>query len=141
MKRNLHMFKTGGQSVVISVVVGMLVALVVSVLLNIGLTSLVMNGYIAENGTTVFVFLSRAISVITGGLLTSSLAKEKILLVIGLSAVGYLMILIGLGIVLFEGSFHNFGSGVLSVAAGVACACIMKLKPPSKKKHSVKYRN
>jgi len=140
MKCNLHMFKTGGRSVTLSVVIGVAIAAVISLLLNMGLTSLVMNGHIEANDTAFFVFAIRAVSVIAGGLVAAALAREKMLLLIGLTSIGYLLLLIGLGIIFYDSSFLNFGSGVISAAVGAACACVLKLKAPRKKKHSVKYK-
>lgn len=140
MKYNLRMFKSGGRSVAFSVLAGVIAAVVISLLLNMGLTSLVMKGHVEEKGTKIFMFLIRAVSVMVGGMVATALSKEKLLLVIGLTSVAFLVILVGLGIIFFENAFHNFGGGALSVATGAACACVLKLKVPTKKKHSVKYR-
>lgn len=139
MKQNVHFLKKGGRSIGISVLIGVAMALAVSGLLSVGLTSLLMNGHVELNGTVIIVFLIRALSVLAGGLLASALSEGKHLAVIGLVAVGYLLILLGLGIVLYDGSFRNFGGGVLSAAAGGASACLIKLKPPAKRKHSFRY--
>ena len=139
MKRNLQILKLGGQAIGISIASGAAIAVVITVLMNIGLTSLVINGQIAESDTAFIVFIIRAVSVMIGGMIASALAKEKILITIGITAIGYLLIVVALGIIFYDGSFRNFISGVISVAVGAVCACVLRLKTPRKKKHSVKY--
>ena len=140
MKHNLHAHKTGGSSAALAIIVGTLTTCLISFLLTIALTGLVMNGYIEKNETDVFVFFIRAISVMIGSLLASALSKEKILLTIGLTTGIYLMILLLLGFIFYNNAFRNFGAGVISALVGGACASIIKLKLPIKKKHFVKLK-
>ena len=139
MKHNDHIRKKGGRATWLTVLIGVGVALACSALMSAGLTSLVMNGHVELKDTAVVVFIIRALSALVGGLLASSLTKEKFLLVIGLTAAGYLLVLLGLGITVFDGSFRNFGGGVLSAIAGGTSACMIRLKPPARKKHAYKY--
>lgn len=139
MKRNLQMLKLGGQAIGISIAAGAAIAVVITVLMSIGLTSLVINGQIAESDTAFIVFIIRAVSVMIGGMIASALSKEKILITIGITAIGYLLIVVALGIIFYDGLFQNFVSGMISVAVGAVCACVLRLKTPRKKKHSVKY--
>lgn len=140
MKYNIRVPKAGGSSVGLGITIGVFAACLAGFLLTIALTSLVMNGSVDKNETDLFVFVIRAISVILGSLITTSFTKTKHLLMIGLTMVGYLLIQLILGFVIFNDSFHNFGIGVISTLLGGVCACIIKLKMPLKKKHFVKHR-
>ena len=136
--KKLHLSAGKNKSMVLCVGVGLLTALVISVALTLGLTSLVQNGTLSENGS-LGVFLIRVIATFIGGLLGAGLADKRFLPVIGTIWAGYLLVLLGTGVILFDGTFHQFWQGVLSTAIGAAIALLIKLKPQSKSKKTIRY--
>lgn len=119
----------GNHSVTLSIVIGIVAALVVTFLLTGGLTSLLISGKLSEKTTGIPVFAIRMISVLLGGLIGSGYSKGRYLQVIALIALGYMVALLGLGMIVYNGIFHNLGIGILSVFVGGVIACLMKLKP------------
>lgn len=140
MKKKLHTTKYNYRSVWFSVLLGIITALIVSGILSLGLTSLVMNGHVELSSTTAIIFMIRAVSVLIGGLLASALFNEKHLMIIGSITLIYLIIILMMGVIAYNESFINFGGGVLSAVAGGVSACIVRLKPPTKRKHPIKYK-
>ncbi len=139
MKRNKHLGAVVNRSAATSIGIGVGGAVAVSALLSMGLSSLVINGAIQETTTSRYIFAIRALSVLIGGLLGAGIAKGKYLPVIGLTTLGYLIVLLGVGIAMYDGSFQNFGAGIVSVLAGGIIACILKLKPQRKSKRNARY--
>ena len=139
MKQLLRAKTSSGQSTTSAIVIGLAVTLVVSILLSAGLTSLIINENLSENAIRISVIVIRTISVLLGGLVGSSLSKGKYLPVIGIIMLIYAIVLIGFGIIFYDGSFQNFGFGMLSMIIGGALACIIKLKPLRKPRRTVKY--
>ena len=108
--------------------IGTLVSLIISVLLSVVLTSLIGKGSLNEN-QLLDVFLIRMIAVLIGGILGAEISNQKPLPVIGVISAAYLLVLLAIGILLFNGSIRNFGISVLSVFAGMIGALVIKLKP------------
>lgn len=139
MKRITHSAKADSHSTVPCIGIGIGAATVMTALLSMGLTSLVINGKIGENSTGIFIFVIRTVSVLLGGMIGTGFSKGNYLPVIGLTTLGYMIIMLGLGITLFNGSFQNFGMGAISVIIGGALACALKLKPPAKHRRTPRY--
>lgn len=135
-----HLTKKANASLSTGIVLGTGAAILISILLTAVLTSIVLNGRIGESGVNNYVFVIRAVSVLVGCMISTILINNKHLLVIGLTALGYLIIIIGWAIVLYNGSFHSFASGLVSVLLGAVGASIIKLKPPKKSTHKLKQR-
>ena len=127
-------------SVIAGVGIGIVAAVVISVLLTALYGALMMNGSVGETPSTVAIFLIRAVSVTVGCFLATILTKEYFLPVIGITAAGYLIVLLGTGIAVFDGSFKNFGSGLVSVLLGGVIPGITKLKAPKKRRKMPKFR-
>jgi len=119
--------------------IGIGVAMILTILLSAGLTSLVLNGKFSEESARICVFIIRAVSVLLGCLVSSALIKEKVLLTVGGSALGYLAILLGFGIIMFDMSFQNFGMGLLSVVTGSLISYLIRIKPLGSKKKLKRY--
>ena len=139
MKRNLNIGTQSGISEVLAIVIGVVVSLIVSVLLSAGLTNFVVNGTIKELSIGPYIFAIRMISVTVGCLIGAILIKGKYLLAIGAAALGYLAVMIGTGIVMYDESFKNVLSGVTSVLLGGVIACTVVLKPLKKTKVTTRY--
>ncbi len=129
----------GKHSAIAGIAIGMAVVLVISFVLTAGLTSLIINGKLSEGTAGVFVFVIRAISVLAGGLVATTLVKERCLPIVGAVAAVYLLVLLGTGIAAFDGSFKNFIPGIMSVLIGGILACMIKLKPQKKRKTTARY--
>lgn len=126
-------------SAITSIIIGVAIALMISFALSALLTSVVLKGGLKENALNVLVFGIRTISVIIAGLVGSSLAKGKYLPVIGSVTATYTVILTGITIVAFDGSFKQLGIGVVSAVCGGVIACGIKLKPQRKRKTSLRF--
>ena len=137
MKKS-HLSLGKNKNIAVCIGIGLLVSLIISVGLTIGLTSLIQNGKLSENGATP-VFIIRLIATLAGGLLGAGLFGKKFLPVIGAISAGYLIVLLAMGIILFDGSFHKLWMGALSVAVGAAIAILIKLKPQTTRKKALRY--
>lgn len=134
MKRNKLNAPKIGQSLASAVTVGVIVALLLGLLLTALLTNLTLNGGLREEGAGIFIFAVRFISVLVGALIAGVILKEKYLPLVGFTALGYLLVLLGIGIVFFDGSFKHFLSGVGSTLLG-GVVSILILKSPGARKH------
>lgn len=139
MKRMVYKPKNISKSMTTGVCIGIGIALLISALLTTGLTSLIINENTGENGCGIFIFTIRAVSILIGGIIATVIYQEKYLPVIGITALGYLVILLGIGIVVYDGSFQHFGSGIISVLTGSLLAWAIRLKPKTKSKYLKKY--
>lgn len=117
-------------------VIGILVAAAVSALITGLQSGFIGSNKIGEGTTAAVIFMTRVLSVAAGCFLATSLTRNRILPVIGITTAGYLVLLLGIGITAFNGSFKNFGSGLLSVLLGGAIPCIIKLKTPKKSRNA-----
>ena len=134
-------FGTGsGKTLVVSAEIGVGTALMVTALLSALAAIVTLNGGIKEDQMGLLSFGIRMVAVFVGGIIGGVAAKEKGLIVVGAIALVYLVILIGVGIAVYETSFQNFVSGVASVAAGGAAACVTRLKSSKNRRHTVRRR-
>ena len=117
---------------VISCIAGILTALTVSILLTALQSGLIGSNKIGESTTNTIIFMIRVLSVTIGCFLAAALTKNRILPTIGITAAGYLVVLFGIGIAAFNGSFENLGSGLLSTLLGGAIPGIIKSKAPKR---------
>lgn len=115
-------------------VIGSVCALVITAVLTALLSVFTLNGSIGESGMGYAIFAIRLISVAVGGLIGTGISEEKMLPIVGVVTAGYLAALVAIGIALFNGSFNQFGSGLLSAVLGGAAAGAIQLKP-KKNKH------
>ena len=132
--------KQGENKIVTGVGIGIGIAILLSILMTAGLTSLVLNGKLAEQTSDAVVFGIRLAAVLLGGLIGTGISNEKVLPVIGSIGLGYLLILIAFGIAVYDGSFRGFGLGLLSVAAGVLIVTFVRLRRSAKPKHKVRLK-
>lgn len=140
MKKRIGTSSSAKATEVPAVIIGIIVASFVSFLLLIGLTSLIVNGTVNEVGTGSYIFIIRTIAAAIGCLTGTVLMKGKYLLIAGAIALGYMIVLLAMGIVLFDSSFKNILSGAASVLLGGAVACFVVLKPLKKSKPAARYR-
>lgn len=137
MVRSAHR-KANGNTKVVGASIGIGLAVLLSILLSALLANLVIGGSFQEQNASVVIFLIRTLSVLVGGFVATAISEGKPLPLIGIVGIGYLMILIAIGIVFYDGSFKGFLGGVLSAFIGCALACAIKLKPIKNKRHKIK---
>ena len=139
MKQKKHTSILSGRSTVFCVAIGVAMAVIITVLLVTSLTSLVMNRTITEKTTGHYVFAIRLLAVLLGSLVGASLSSGKILPVVGFVTGVYIVILLSVGIVVYEGSFRNFGTGLISAILGGLIACLIKFKAQMKPKRAIRH--
>ena len=140
MKRNKLKTATANRSTISAIGIGVAISAILTGALSALLTSLVINGTTSENNAGIFVFMIRAISVLLGCLAGSSLVEGKMLITIGCTALGYLILLLAIGIIAYDGSFENFIGGAGSVLSGGLASCIIKLGGQRKTKPIARYK-
>lgn len=123
-----------GQSLATAIAVGVVGALLLSILLTALLTNLVLKGAVSERNTAVIIILIRSISIFTGALIGGAVLKQRYLLQAGVTALAYWVVLLGGGIIFYDGSFTHFLSGTVSVLIGGAAALLI-LQRPKRKSH------
>lgn len=132
---------SGAKSTAVCVVIGVLVAFVISLLFSAGLTSLVSRESLKEYAVGGALFAVRAVSTLIGVLVGTGLCKEKQLPTSAMVTAGYLLLLIGWGIALYDGAFQRIWMGVLSVLLGGAAGLLFRIKSkinPRKRRYSIK---
>ena len=140
MNRNIHKVSDRKFSTAASVIVGVVTAVTISLALTGGMTSFVLEGNIGINGVDIAIFFIRALSVLVGCLVGTGLYKEKMLMIIGVVAGCYLLLITALGVIVFDGSVKRFASGALSVVAGGAGGCLIRLSAQKKPRYAVRSR-
>lgn len=139
MKRNKLKTSKTGQSLTMAIMAGVFAASALSILLTALVTNLVLKGSLYEKSVGATIFLIRSISTLVGALIGGTVLKQKFLLQVGLTALGYMAILLGIGIVFYDGSFKHFFSGAVSVLVGALAALMVLLMPKRKSRRSLKF--
>ena len=121
--------------------IGVAVSVVISVLLLCLLSCLMIKQRLSEHTAGIAVFIIRFLAINLGTLIGSKLTKENGVIVIAAITTAYLVILLGLGIVAYEGVFRNFGTGLFSVLIGAGVSTAIVLKPQRKSKRTIKYKH
>lgn len=140
MKSNIRRVQDRKASSALSVAVGTVVAVGISLAMTCGITSLILRGNMGMNGVSVALFAVRALSVLVGCLVGTGLYKEKMLIVLGAVAGGYLLLITATGVLIFDGSVKHLLIGVLSVALGGGVACFIRLSVQKKPRYAVRNR-
>lgn len=136
--KQLHLSGEKSKNVLTSIGVGLLVALVITIFLTTVLTSLVQNKKIDEK-EIISVFLIRFIATLIGGMSGTVSSDKKLLPIIGGISAIYLLILVGVGIVLFDGVISKLWLGALSVAFGGAIVLLIRVKSQTTSKKAMRY--
>ena len=140
MKRNKHKMLKIRSSLITTSLIGVVVALLLSTLFIALFSNLILNGAISDSNTRWFVFLSRGIGLFVGTLMAGAILREQYLKLAGLVLAGYLLILVGIGIIFYDGSFKGFASGVTSLALGSVIAFVILQGLTNKRKKRPKIR-
>lgn len=131
----IHAGTKGRISIISAGAIGTGIATVLTIIMSVVLTSLILKGIVVDHLTGALVFVIRTIAVFVACVTSGALADGKLLPVVGVSALGYLLILLATGIVAFDGSFSDFGSGILSVITGAMIAVFGKVIKLRSNKH------
>ena len=129
MKRNKPKRPTVNKTITSAAITGVVASIVISLLLLILEGYLTLNGLLSEGSAKVCVFAIRTASLLVGTLIAAAILKGAYLKLVGIVAAGYLLTLITIGIVFFDGSLKNFLAGILSVVTGGAIALVILLRP------------
>ena len=116
----------------VGAITGIMIALVISLVLITALSYLTTSGKFPETSLGWSVFTVRAVAVLMGALVGTALSKDKSVITIGIIVVGYLALLLGFGIIIYDSSFQNFGSGVISAVLGGVIGCLIRIKSQNK---------
>ena len=130
---------TTNRTTTTAILAGIGVAFAISAILVASLSALIAKNILRENSASL-VFVVRVLAVLTGVLIGTGITKEKHLMTAGIITAGYLAVLLGLGIVLYDVSFKRLGAGVISSIIGCAISCIIRLKSQNKAKITRKIR-
>lgn len=131
MKRNKLKVSKAGRSHTAAVITGVVIALVLSFLLTALMGNLILNGHSGENIAHASIFLIRTISVLVGALIGGLVLRHNYLKLVGFITAGYFVVLIGIGIVFYDGSFKSFLVGAVSVLVGGIAALLILQMPKS----------
>ena len=140
MKIKTHLPVASNRTTTVGIFAGIIAALIMSFTSIIALTSLVRNHNFLESSLELSVFLVRMVAVLLGVLIGTGLIKERCIVVAGIVAAGYLVLLLALGILIYDGSFENFGTGVLSTVIGSVLGGLIRLKLQNKPSRSKKIK-
>ena len=131
MKRNKLKISKAGRSHTAAIITGVVIALALSFLLTAMMGNLILKGHFGENIARASIFVIRTISVLVGALIGGLLLRHNYLKLVSFITAGYFVVLIGLGIVFYDGSFKSFFVGVVSVLVGGVVALLILQMPKS----------
>ena len=116
------------QSFATVVSIGTLTSLLLSVVLSMIIATLVLNERIGEDAIGLLSRIVMMISTALGCIIAIRLNAEKLAIVSGITGIIYFLILIGTGILFFDGGFHNIWTSVISVAVGCVVSCAICIR-------------
>ena len=127
MKR--HSFKQGAHTgkPAIAVVIGLTVSFILSLLLSAVAAWAVSDGKLQENAIGAAVWPIQFIATAIGCLIATLLMGSMPAIISAVCGGAYLLLLIAINILFFDGSMGGIGSGVLSVLCGTLVPIILQL--------------
>ena len=108
--------------------IGTLTSLLLSVVLSMIVATLVLNERIGEDAIGLLSRIIMMISSELGCIIAIRLNAEKLAIVSGITGIIYLLILIGTGILFFDGGFHNIWTSIISVTVGCVLSCAICIR-------------
>ncbi len=127
-----------------SPIVTMAISLVSSLLISfigcVFTTYMISGGKWGEEHYGTAGFILWMIGALSGTMITCLTIKEKRLLMIGISALLYFLFLIGMHIMLFEGSLTRIGQGILAIILGSIPSVLLSLRKNKPNQKKIKYR-
>lgn len=128
MKLKKRVFALSNHTMVIGILAGVVCAFLISLLFLTGMTSLIMNGKIADETGNILIFASRTFGVLAGVVFGTGIIKDRCLITSIYIVLGYLIILVASCILIFDGVFCRLFFGVISAVVGGALGCLIRLK-------------
>lgn len=120
--------RKAGHSIGLCVAIGIGVSVILSLILAMITASLIMNERLSED---VIQYTSPGIILIAsvaGAVIAGKSANEKVAIAAGICGVTFLLILMGTGILFFNGGFHNIWTGLVSIALGWILSCTICIR-------------
>lgn len=117
--------KKGERSMASGVAIGVLLSVVISLLLAMGTSGLITKEKLSEGGVHYFALIITLISGMVGGLVAGKVVGSKYAVVTGLTGLAYLLVLISVGILFFDGGFNMLWTSTVAIAVGVAVSCVL----------------
>ncbi len=108
--------------------IGTLVSLMLSVFLAMIIAALILNERIGERAIEYIAPIIMLLSTLTGCIIAGQLIDEKLAVASGVTGIIYLLILVGVGILFFDGGFHNLWTSILSIAIGCVISCAICIR-------------
>lgn len=119
--------------------IGLIMSIIISVVLSMILAVLVVNERVGEGVigfiTPLIALLASLIGCITAG----KQVEEKLAIVISVTGGIYLLLLVGAGILFFDGGFHNLWTSLLAItlSSAISCAICIRGKGSGRKRKRV----
>ncbi|MBR4109900.1 MAG: TIGR04086 family membrane protein [Oscillospiraceae bacterium] len=110
------------------IAIGLILSVVISVMLSMLLAVLVINERVGENTIEYLTPLITLLASFIGCVVAGKQVEEKLAIVIGATGTIYLFLLIGSGILFFDGGFHNLWTSFLTVAVACALSCAICIR-------------
>ncbi len=120
MKRKRN---TESQTLSGAIGIGLAASILSLFLLGAVIATLILSEKITEENMRYFTFASLFVSSLIGCLLSCKKLASKYALAAGLSGLSFLLILVAVGILFFDGGFSNLLINSLAVLIGTAIAC------------------
>lgn len=108
-----------------NVATGVLISMTVCVLLAIAATSLMIGERLKEDQMNIITLVIIFIAVITGATAAGKIANGRYALITALTGFLFLLILMCLGIIFFDGGFSGIWTSAASTVAGIAVSCLI----------------
>ena len=116
--------KTNANSVTIRICISAIASIVFSLVLTCLFTGAINNNVFGDSVINVVIFGIRTISVFIGCLIGHKTSQNK-MVVTGIVVGQYILFLLFLGVILYDGTFENFGIGMVSCLVGAFGALLI----------------
>ena len=134
-----HISTQKNKTVISCVVIGTIAAILISVILSAILVFIIQSKKTSDS-VMPHLFAIRFISVMLGALIGTQINNEKSLTEASLITGAYILILLCLGIMFFEGQFNQIVTGVIAGIGGGVLSCLIRLKSKKNKNHVYKVK-
>ena len=108
--------------------IGLVASIILSVILSMLLAVVVINERVGENAINYFTPAIMLIASLTGCVIAGNRVKEKLAIVVGVTGAIYLFVLVGVGILFFDGGFHNLWTSLLAIAVSCSLSCAICIR-------------
>ena len=123
-----------------SALIGVLSALVVSVIGSVICTFFINTGNIGEGAYSGIAVVLWFLSSLIGTMTACKKASKQCFLLSIITSIGYIMVLSGVQILLFNSEFNRIWRGILAITAGMIPTILSCKKAEGRNKPKIKYR-